>query len=268
MIRLSMASEPGDIEKPNEDWVAANPTLIVVLDGSTSRTDTGCVHGVSWYAAMLGTSIVANAAEPSQSLSDSLRNAITHVAKLHPECDLDHVGTPSAFVAVVRLLDRGVEHLVLGDAIVALDTDDGIQVIQDDRVEATARPERTEADRYPIGTDEKQAALVLMKQAELAARNRSGGFWAATSDPAVVDRAIIGQVHVDQVVQLAVLTDGAARITTPFDLLDWQQTFDLLARTGPTELIRRVRAAESADPDGTRWPRNKASDDATVVYFG
>ena len=42
-----------------------------------------------------------------------------------PECDLDHAGTPSAFVAVVRLLDRSVEHLVLGDAIVALDTDDG-----------------------------------------------------------------------------------------------------------------------------------------------
>ena len=107
-----------------------------------------------------------------------------------------------------------------------------------------------------------------MKRAELAARNRSGGFWAATSDPAVVDHAIIGHVRVDQVVQLAVLTDGAARITTSFDILDWQQTFDLLARTGPTELIRRVRAAESADPDGTRWPRNKVSDDATVVYFG
>jgi hypothetical protein len=107
-----------------------------------------------------------------------------------------------------------------------------------------------------------------MKRAELAARNRSGGFWAATSDPTVVDRAIVGEVRVDRVVQLAVLTDGAARITISFDLLDWQQTFDLLARTGPTELIGRVRAAESADADGTRWPRNKTSDDATIVYFG
>jgi hypothetical protein len=107
-----------------------------------------------------------------------------------------------------------------------------------------------------------------MKRAELAARNRSGGFWAATSDPAVVENAIIGQVPVSEVVQLAVLTDGAARITTAFDLLDWQQTFDLLGRAGPTELVRRVRAAESADPDGPRWPRNKVSDDATVVYFG
>ncbi len=116
----------------------------------------------------------------------------------------------------MRLLDRNIEYLVLGDAIVALDTDDGIQVIQDDRVESTARPERIEADHYRIGTDEKHAALILMKRAELAARNRSGGFWAATSDPAVVDHAIVGEVRVDRVVQLAVLTDGAARITMSF----------------------------------------------------
>jgi hypothetical protein len=262
-----MATEPGDIDKPNEDWVAANPNLIVVLDGSTARTDTGCVHGVSWYAAMLGTNIVAEASS-RKPLPSALRNAIARVAAMHPDCDLHHPGTPSAFVAVVRLLDRNIEYLVLGDTIVTLDTDDGIQVIQDDRVESTARPERTEADRYRIGTDEKQAALVLMKRAELAARNQSGGFWAATSDPAVVDNAIVGQVAISQVVQLAVLTDGAARITTSFDLLDWQQTFDLLDRAGPTELIRRVRAAESADPDGTRWPRNKVNDDATIVYFG
>ena len=49
MIRLSMATEPGDIDKPNEDWVAANPSLIVVLDGSTARTDTGCVLGAGVF---------------------------------------------------------------------------------------------------------------------------------------------------------------------------------------------------------------------------
>jgi len=107
-----------------------------------------------------------------------------------------------------------------------------------------------------------------MKPTELAARNRSGGFWAATGNPTVVDHAIVGHVRVDRVVQLVVPADGAARITTSLDLLDWQQTFDLLGRTRPTELIRRVRGAESADPDGTRWPRNKTSDDATSSTSG
>lgn len=34
----------------------------------------------------------------------------------------------------------------------------------------------------------------------------------------------------------------------------------------PTELIRRVRAIEAADPTCARWPRNKTSDDATAAY--
>ncbi|WP_256440388.1 hypothetical protein [Micromonospora sp. U56] len=35
---------------------------------------------------------------------------------------------------------------------------------------------------------------------------------------------------------------------------------------GPTELIRRVRAIEAADPSCMKWARNKRSDDATAVY--
>jgi hypothetical protein len=30
-------------------------------------------------------------------------------------------------------------------------------------------------------------------------------------------------------------------------------------------LVARVRAAEREDPDGTRWPRSKRHDDATIA---
>jgi hypothetical protein len=44
---------------------------------------------------------------------------------------------------------------------------------------------------------------------------------------------------------------------------------DALAATqaGGQELLRQVRAAEAADPDGRQWPRTKRSDDATAVYL-
>ena len=41
----------------------------------------------------------------------------------------------------------------------------------------------------------------------------------------------------------------------------------MLAAPGPGELITQVRAAEATDADGARWPRLKASDDATIVYW-
>ncbi|WP_320067889.1 hypothetical protein [Micromonospora sp. RTGN7] len=102
--------------------------------------------------------------------------------------------------------------------------------------------------------------------AELAARNQPGGFWVATAIPAAADHAIVGSVPLDEVQRLAVLTDGAARIVDLFGALDWPAVLDNLSTRGPVELMRQVRTLEGADPQGTRWPRNKRSDDATVVY--
>jgi hypothetical protein len=65
---------------------------------------------------------------------------------------------------------------------------------------------------------------------------------------------------------VAVLTDGATRAVDPFGIYDWPNLLDELETTGPAHLIAAVRDAETADPAGQRWPRNKASDDATVVY--
>ncbi len=36
---------------------------------------------------------------------------------------------------------------------------------------------------------------------------------------------------------------------------------------GPAQLIRHVRAAEDSDPGCHRWPRSKARDDATIIYW-
>ncbi|BCB87298.1 protein phosphatase 2C domain-containing protein [Phytohabitans suffuscus] len=265
-MRVSTASWPADPGVPNEDWAFASQRLTVVLDGQTARTATGCRHGVSWYAATLGAAIAA--APPERALENVLAGAIERTAARHPECDLSHPATPSATVAIVRFGRGAVEYLILGDATVLVDTTGGPRVLTDGRVEAAATAERRAADRYPIGSPEKRAALLRMKHAELALRNHPDGFWVAAADPAAARRAITGELPRDGVRRVAVLSDGAARIVTPFGRLDWPGVLDLLASRGPDEVVRLVRAAEATDPAGTRWPRNKTSDDATAVYIG
>jgi hypothetical protein len=39
------------------------------------------------------------------------------------------------------------------------------------------------------------------------------------------------------------------------------------AKQGPDAIIQQVRAAESSDPEGRRWPRGKRHDDASAVYL-
>lgn len=263
-MELFSAIERGNAEKDNEDWVHVSQGLVLVLDGATARTDTGCAHGVAWFVDQLGKAIVERTGQLS--VAAAVAASISYVAGLHPECDLAHPGTPSAAVGALRMAGDWVEHFVLGDVSVVLDVGDQVRVITDDRVSLTASAERAEADRFPIGSSAKQDAMLRMKRQELAARNRPGGYWVAETNPAAVEHALTGQTRLDQLRRFAVLSDGAARAVATFGLYDWANALDLMQVAGATELIRQVRAAEQSDTDGTRWPRNKRSDDATAVF--
>jgi hypothetical protein len=261
-VRITFAAEPGTLGKPSEDWSLATPDLAVVLDGATVRTETGCVHGVAWYARRLGFAIAANAAS-QMSLTQAVGEAIASVAELHQQCDLSHPGTPSAAVGVTRIRKSAVEYFVLGDVTLLAETSTLISVT-DDRVSHTAQPYRGEAERLPIGSPEKAEALLQMKHGELAARNQPGGYWVSAADPTVVDQALVGQV--EKINRLALLSDGATRAIV-FGLMTQSELLDVMKTSGPEELVRRVRCAEANDPLGHRWPRNKRSDDCTALYM-
>ncbi len=264
-MEVTASSEPGS-DQPNEDHIAVGQDMVVVLDGATARTETGCVHGIAWYVQHLADAIVTH---PDLPPADALALAIVQTANQHRACDLNHPGTPSAAVAIIQARQGTLRYLVLGDVTFAADTSSGLQVITDNRVRETAMAERAAADALPNGSLKKTEALIRMKRAELAARNVPGGFWIATTDPRVVKHAIIGEIPLAEVRRIALLTDGAARAVDPLGICDWPGLMAMLASGGPEELIRQVRAAESKDPDAIRWPRNKIHDDATaaVVEF-
>jgi hypothetical protein len=241
------------------------PNFLVVIDGATARTDTGCVHGVAWYADHLVSAIVDNRdAWPAEALTTAIRRT----ADLHRDtCDLNHPGSPSAAVGILQVDGELLRYLVLGDVTIVIDKGQpDITVISDDRVSQTAQAEREAADALPADSPAKAEALVRMKHAELAARNRPGGYWIAANDPDAVQHALIGDVPLSLVQGVAMLTDGAARAVEPFGLHTWRTLLDSIASNGPAALVEQVRRAEASDPMGARWPRNKPSDDATIAY--
>jgi hypothetical protein len=66
---------------------------------------------------------------------------------------------------------------------------------------------------------------------------------------------------------LTLLVYTAPAGTPLFELATCEELLALLDENGPDELLRQVRAAEAADPEGRRWPRTKRGDDATAVYL-
>jgi hypothetical protein len=269
-VRVSLATDPSTLDWPNEDFATITPSVAVLVDGAGSPggRETGCVHGVAWYARTLGAHLAASATDTPASLADVLADAISQVSRMHSGiCDLDHPGTPSATAILVRAAGDTLEYLVLADSVLLLQPRDGEPVvICDTRLEDIAAELRPDY-RELAGTQERETARQAYISQLDALRNRPGGYWTAAADPAAAQQAITGSSVIADLDAVALLSDGAGRLADRYHLATWPQIAATLAEHGPGELIRQVRAAEGSDPEGWRWPRSKLRDDATAIYW-
>ncbi|MGW1885181.1 hypothetical protein [Streptomyces sp. NPDC001970] len=257
-MRFALATEPGDPERPNEDWASvALPAsgqggCLVALDGVTPpRGDDGCVHGVPWFTARLGGALIElSGSRWDMPLTEVLALSIRRTADAHRDtCELSHVRTPQATVVVARWDEEWIEQLVLSDSTLLLESPDGsVRALLDDRL-----------DRIP-------REILRSLSATDALRNEEGGFFTAAADPAVAERAVTDRTPRADVRAVAALTDGASRWTDLFEEGGWADLMGLLDKEGPHGLIERVRALERADAARGGARRWKKHDDATAVY--
>lgn len=265
-MRVCFDTCPGGAA-PNEDWVAGTPSVAIVLDGlSTAGLPTGCEHGVPWYVAQLGGHLLAALAEPEVTLEDGLAEALTRVAALHPQCDLRNPGTPSATVAILRQRHNVLDHLVLADSPIVLNSTSGHRVITDLRVDEVLPELRAEVERHETHTPGHREALQRLVLAQREVRNTAEGYWVAGSNPESARHGLTGTTPLDEVRSAAVMSDGVSRLVTEYGMATWDEVFSTLQAGGPRELIETVRKVEATDPTGVRWPRYKSGDDASVAY--
>ncbi|WP_430593654.1 protein phosphatase 2C domain-containing protein [Isoptericola sp. QY 916] len=264
-----MATEPAKPGRANEDYAGATTDTFVVVDGAgtPAGSESGCVHGVAWYARQLGAAMLHRATTEEGDLRDALATAIADVADLHRDtCDLHHPGTPSATVTAARMHDSRLEYLALADSSLVIRSDDGVQIITDDRESQIGRWHRQRMDATAAGTREHTRALREYVETMRNHRNQPGGFWVAASEPKAAQESVSGIIDTGAIRDIALLTDGASRLVDRFDLTSWDAALDLIRDHGPNALIRAVREAEATDAGGRRWPRGKTTDDATVIY--
>ncbi|MFE6869880.1 hypothetical protein ACFVFS_25405 [Kitasatospora sp. NPDC057692] len=265
-MRVSIATAPGG-PNPNEDWVGATPSLAVVLDGlSTVGLDTGCRHGVPWYVAQLGGHLFAALAAPDRTLADGLAQALGQVAALHPECDLGNPGTPSATVSILRAGAERFDYLVLADSPIVVERGGAYEVFTDLRVDTVVPELRAETERFATGSPEHTASVRRMVEAQRLTRNTPDGYWVAASRGEAASYALTGSMLTEGVQSVAVLSDGASRIVTEYQALEWAEVFTILRANGADGLISAVRKVEATDPNGIRWPRFKVGDDSAVAF--
>ncbi|MBF5032112.1 MULTISPECIES: hypothetical protein [unclassified Micromonospora] len=270
VMRVRSASDPALGRPENEDVVFRFGPLVGVLDGATvpEGFDTGCAHGPAWYVRHLAARIgLAVAARPAATLMSSLAAAILAVRADHGGmCDLDHPGTPSSTVCLLRHSGDRVDHLVLCDSPLVLDTDRGIEVVTDDRLADAVADLRRSAAELPDGDTDPATRFRRATTVQRARMNRTHGYWAAASDPDAAYHALTGTLPLrgpGALRRAALLSDGASCAVDQFGLFDWAGLLEVLTVEGPDGLIDRVRVAERDHPDRLR--RRKRTDDASAV---
>ncbi len=69
----------------------------------------------------------------------------------------------------------------------------------------------------------------------------------AKDDPEAATQAVAGSGALDRLHGVALLSNGASRIVTPYQLAEWPAVIDLARTRGADEILRRVRWIE-CDP--------------------
>jgi hypothetical protein len=268
-MTVVMASDPGAVGRPNEDFVGTVPGAVVLLDGAgMSGTESICRHGVAWYSHTLGATLLGELSrEPACDLVEVLAGSIGQVAARHRHtCDIAHPSSPQATVALIRFDEDRLDFAVLADAFVVLDFfETGPRVVTDPR-EVSIRSECVAPLRgLSAGTPEYERTKQAVTEAFRARRNQRGGYWIAKDDPLAALEAVTGSVPLGQLNGAALLSNGASRIVDPYRVADWRTVLDLIRRKGPDEIIRRVRRLEAEAAAGP-FADDRVPDDASVAY--
>jgi hypothetical protein len=245
-ITHATASAPG---LDNEDYACSGLDWAVILDGATAppRVNSGCAHSVVWLVRHL-TAVIASrlVLADESSLADILAAAIKDTASAHAgTCDLANPDNPSSTVSIIRVRGDALEYLTLGDSpIVLWHRDQTFTPIADDRT-----------SHLPGG---RPYTIELIR----AHRNKTGGFWVASTNPDAAYQAVTGSVPLAKVSEAGLFTDGITRLLDWYGYT-WPVIFSALRSGGPASLISLVRAAEREQPH----PYAKQHDDATAVYL-
>ncbi|SFJ43222.1 Protein phosphatase 2C [Paenibacillus sp. UNC496MF] len=180
----------------------------------------------------------------------------------------------SACAAIVRVGPTWIEYAQLGDCMIAVYYEDGtIRILTHDQLAHV--DDRTKAvwlQGVQAGLRTKAELWDHTKGQIIAGRalaNRRGGYGSLNGDPACADFVETGRISTSNVAALLLFTDGLYMPKPPGES-DKDSAIEIAAlvrEKGLRPYMNWVAELEETDPDCTRFPRVKKSDDKTAVWI-
>lgn len=270
---VDLLTDPsGAVNEDRLGWVA---TLAWVLDGATDIVTpplVGTTTDADWFADRLDTALRRTAAAPPASLdglpdqlSRELAAEFDGARRRAPEGRHEH---PSATGIVVRIDERRLDYLAIGDCTLLHDTRGPVERIGIDHGAAgdqwlaniIGSIHAADAEATPASTWDKITSVISANRARMNTEDGYGSFSITPTPPRFI---VTGSLAVVPGTTMLLVSDGLMRLV---DVYRRRSASELLQRArtrGLASVLAELRAIEAADADCRAFPRAKARDDAT-----
>lgn len=268
------------IAKVNEDTYGWASDCAWVLDGSTGLNGKRLVarengSDAQWYSQAFTRFLEENLPGSTQPLPELFSRGVKTVWAEFCRLAGDPVkreDAPCTVGCAARIRDGYLEYITVGDCCLLVRYKDGrVEEYLDDTLCALDQNtlrlgmKLAKENNLPLlGCREKM--LPELRRVRMT-MNTPEGYISLADDAQSVLSAKSGKIPLAQIRDFCMVSDGFAEYYNMFFLAKSLEEFmDVAATRKAEELFAELVAAQKADPEGTRHPRMKLSDDATIVY--
>lgn len=264
---LQSISLAGDAAIPNDDRAGAARTHAWVIDGATDLGPPGLVGaqgGAAWLAGIAQAAFTASGASSIAALYSDVASAILSAwARDRTRDPEDRWEYPLASSLAVRL-GTDLEIGWLGDCVGFLWSGGTVTRLGPEKEIRNSEAERA-ASLAEHGLGRPKASAPIL--ANLKSTRGRPGMRVLSVDPAhmaQVDSARIACAPGDEVL---LMSDGYAALIDSYAAYDDTTLVEAIRARGLAAVAEELRAIERDDAACTRFPRFKASDDATALWL-
>jgi serine/threonine protein phosphatase PrpC len=179
---------------------------------------------------------------------------------------------PFASMMLLVTEEEAIEALWFGDCAALIKLPDKPVVVLGDtlakRELEAARVARLAAAHNisPAAGHNRPEFLPALRRARNTVNTREGG-WLFGTDPRAADHLARRTLDVQRDSLVLLASDGFVALVSDYRAYDAEALVLAATSRGLAELGRQLREIEAADAEGQRYPRFKASDDATAVLL-
>jgi len=271
-LRLSLidaVSDPGRAGRANEDGWGTAGHFAWIIDGATGLGDAPLLDAPSdaaWLTAVVSEALAEGAekpGDPSELLATAAAIAEARFLAERRRAPSERYEIPTCAVLLARFEEEGVTTVDLGDCGLYLSAGGTIHRVGG--TEAGRALEKANAERLMKGGGGRGPEVMALLRAVRNRANTPGGYAILAPDADSARRARRNFLPAREGLAI-LLTDGFEAAVEDYALLTPQELAARAAALGG--VLAALRAVERDDPDCTRYPRFKPSDDATAVALG